>query len=102
MNHTPAAAELLEREDAVDTMFRLMDAPGYTYTVSMNILVLLQHDAFYSQMTPEQSEKYQQHWQTQYGYLEERQDELLNSQSKYIIIDGEETYIIYTDPITYD
>lgn len=102
VNHTPAAAELLEREDAVDTMFRLMDAPGYTYTVSMNILVLLQHDAFYSQMTPEQSEKYQQHWQTQYGYLEERQDELLNSQSKYIIIDGEETYIIYTDPITYD
>ena len=102
VEHTPAAAELLNREDAVDTMFRLMDAPGYVYDVRMNILVLLKHDAFYRQMTPEQLEKFQQHWQTQYAYLEERQEELIDNQNKYIIIDGEEGYILYSGTITHD
>lgn len=71
MSHNPVAAELLNREDAVDTMFHVMNSLSFVADPSDNILILLEYDAFYQQMTQEQLEEYQQRKEDQSSYLEQ-------------------------------
>lgn len=61
MTHNQAAAELLTRDDAVDTLFDALNEISVSaFSPYPNILMLLSYDAFQEQMTPEQKEVYQQ------------------------------------------
>ena len=61
MTHNQAAAELLTRDDAVDTLFDALNEISVSaFSPYPNILMLLSYDAFQEQMTPEQKELYQQ------------------------------------------
>lgn len=96
MSHTPAAAELLKRRDAVDTMFRLMNATGYVFDVRYNLLLLLDYEMFYEQMSTEQLEEFDLIWDQTYGHLEDLNDP---SRGDYTVWIDEELFLVYSDVI---
>lgn len=96
MTHDPIAAELLNRDDAVDTIFRVMNS-NLTYVINptYNMLILLEYDAFYRQMTQEQLDEYEYRKAEQTAYLEQ----LFDDYDRFWYLD--ENLIIKEDVIIY-